>query len=65
MIPKELNENVLLQDGEIGRMLRKHFPDAKPIDFYSAGITFDSETGEIVSLSCKGRKIKIKGRSDD
>lgn len=49
----------LLQDGDIGKLLRRHFPDATATDLYSAGLHFDNR-GELVALSCKGRKVPVQ-----
>lgn len=50
----------LLQEGQFGDLIRKHFPDATKLDLYGAGVMFNGE-GQVVSISCKGRTVRFDG----
>ncbi len=51
--------NGLLQDGPAGDLIREHFPTASVVDLYAAGIGINPETGEITSISCQGKTIRL------
>ena len=48
-----------LHESSFGDLIRKHFPDATQLDLYGAGVTFNSETGEVVSISCQGLSVNF------